>query len=780
MRCRILAVLIVLGGPPLLPGQGDRAATGPMAKETLSTLRSAATAASTGKAREENLSALDRLAKTPWRRVDGLPWVHVFPSGEKQGRFTAAWKVAEDDRAYTLLAADLVEVTLERGQVDRVEAADFRADLRSFPAFRERDPGDKQEWDFAYIPGLRDLRDRSDLGVLLLRLAHAAADRGFAEEADAILAELLGHTREGLGSLYDDIAWQVFRPAMFRFREGGPREGFLDTCKGLLASYPGSRYDDQLRSLIAPMEREASAPRPTYLDAKPADRAPEETICAGVFELRNLAAYQLFDPGYPLLFALPGREPSAADRLVEIGPAAIPYLIEALGDDTPTRTIAWQRSFYPIHFVLRRRDVALKCLERIAGCPFYWEGATFVHFHIDKPERQASVLADIRAWWGQCAGAPQARMVRAQLALMPGNITLRPHHRIAALNTLEMLEGPEGVVAELHRMLAEEPPSLNSPIRSALDRIDPQAPIREAFRRFREGTSRDGDYRYLYKYGDKAVYAEIARRFEATGKLDPGSWTVGDQVSWAGRLGKNWSIPIAAGLLKETEMTGARGVGRGPVQPFSVADMAIEEFQRLIGKDFGYDKAGDVRARLAAIAEARRWWDEEGREALKGRIAEDHPPVEDPGDLFLTDAEIDRRVAAIEGGDPDARRQTVASLGKGSSYKVQRALLDASGREADPETLLAMLGALERHPEPWHLPTLTRLLDRGRDIPVRVRAGQMIRRLMGGHGDRLETRDAALAVARRLAGDEATPTEVRRASVDILKAQDPSVGLPPR
>lgn len=95
--------------------------------------------------------------------------------------------------------------------------------------------------------------------------------------------------------------------------------------------------------------------------------------------------------------------------------------------------------------------------------------------------------------------------------------------------------------------------------------------------------------------------------------------------------------------------------------------MAIEEFQRLIGKDFGYDKAGDVRARLAAIAEARRWWDEEGREALKGRIAEDHPPVEDPGDLFLTDAEIDRRVAAIEGGDPDARRQTVASLGKGSS-----------------------------------------------------------------------------------------------------------------
>ena len=154
--------------------------------------------------------------------------------------------------------------------------------------------------------------------------------------------------------------------------------------------------------------------------------------------------------------------------------------------------------------------------------------------------------------------------------------------------------------------------------------------------------------------------------------------------------------------------------------------------------------------------------------------------MEDPGDLFLTDAEIDRRVAAIEGGDPDARRQTVASLGKGSSYKVQRALLDASGREADPETLLAMLGALERHPEPWHLPTLTRLLDRGRDIPVRVRAGQMIRRLMGGHGDRLETRDAALAVARRLAGDEATPTEVRRASVDILKAQDPSVGLPPR
>ncbi|MEJ7639423.1 MAG: HEAT repeat domain-containing protein [Singulisphaera sp.] len=234
-----------------------------------------------------------------------------------------------------------------------------------------------------------------------------------------------------------------------------------------------------------------------------------------------------------------------------------------------------------------------------------------------------------------------------------------------------------------------------------------------------------------------------------------------EQVHQASWYGKNWSIPIAAGILKKTEMTGSRSFGGDPNQPFSVADEAIEEFQRLTGKDFGYEKgaaSGDAWTRSPGASMVGG-----GRARVpQNRIAEDHPPVEDPGDLFLTDEEIDRRVAAIEGDDPVARWRTITSLGKVSSYKVQRALLNASGQEVDREVKLAILRALKEHPEPWHLPALTRLLEQAPDTPTRVVAGQMIRRLMGGNGTRLESREGALDAARRLVRDEGTPIEIRR------------------
>src|SRR5258708_22033434 len=101
--------------------------------------------------------------------------------------------------------------------------------------------------------------------------------------------------------------------------------------------------------------------------------------------------------------------------------------------------MAGRRSFYPIDFVRRRQDIALKCLERIVGCEFYEEGATFLHFHMDKPERRASALADVREWWSMSRGESQARMIRNQLAIQHKNITLSPNHRIGALEILAML-----------------------------------------------------------------------------------------------------------------------------------------------------------------------------------------------------------------------------------------------------------------------------------------------------------------------------------------------------
>ena len=101
--------------------------------------------------------------------------------------------------------------------------------------------------------------------------------------------------------------------------------------------------------------------------------------------------------------------------------------------------------------------------------------------------------------------------------------------------------------------------------------------------------------------------------------------------------------------------------GPTTTQSFSDADIAIEELQKLTGKDFGYKPELEEQARLAIIATARAWWEKDGKQQLATAIAKDHPPVEAVADLFLTDDEIAARVTAIGSPDVETRRQAIAN-----------------------------------------------------------------------------------------------------------------------
>jgi hypothetical protein len=571
-------------------------------------------------------------------------------------------------------------------------------------------------------------------------------------------------------------AWKELRPALFRFQEGGARKEFLTDCKKIRAAYPGSRYDNQLDSLISALEREAADPPPPFLAKPAAQRTPEETARYWMFQLREQAGKPLGDPGYPDLSDWSGETPTAFDRLVALGPPAIPHLLESLRDDTPTRTLAWQRSFYPVHFVLRRQDLALKALERIVGCPFYEEGATFMHFHMDTPARRQSVLDNVKQWWKKSQGASQAQMIRNQLALSGDNITLSKHHRVRALEVLAALEGPEAVITEMRQLLDSDTYGLNSPVREAMKRIDPQNPIRLVFKRFWDRQSRDGDYVLLLRYGDQAAYVEMTKRLEATGRVDPGSWNLGDQAASASKHGQNWSIPILAHLLAETKMTGSRfRQGFTQSQPFSTADIAMEEFQKQTGKDFGYRPEKSERERLDAIAKAREWWKKEGHAQLAAKIAEDHPPVMPSGDLFLSEDEITARVAAIDGPDATRRRQTIAALGDAYSYRVQRALLNAVLKEQDAAERIKILHVLKNRAWLWHVPVLAKIMETDKDTAVRVAAAGAIKTVVADKTTwiwwiRVETRESGLEAARRITADAKATPELRRAAADILRA----------
>jgi hypothetical protein len=763
-----MVLLLSLCFSSIVAAEEPAVAYAPMPKETSEILRSAVIAATKDRERDqkENLDALDKLARTKWPQVSKLQWVHLYPKEGKEGEHICAWKVSEDQEKITLIASDLTEVCVEKARIGKMEPADFKTDLSDLiQSLKERKSEEKHKWDFYGILDYRKYASLRESGPgLEVRLACAALEYRLKDEAKALIDEALRLNSSAISRLYNMLVWQILRPAMFRFQDGGSRKEFLATCKKLLADYPGSEYDKQLESLIKPLEREAATPQPDFLKKKPEERTQEENIRYWIYQLRDLAGQQYFDPGYPDLFSPTGGSPTAADQLVAFGMPAIPYLIEALDDDTPTRTIGWGRSWDTRYYVLHRQDVAVQCLEKIVGCLFYSSLSSTKHLHEEPLQQRKSIIENISQWWQTSKGSSQAQMIRNQFAR-------RGYDSSYELEVIAMLDGPEAVIKELHKCLGEEGCYFNSSIAEVLNRVDPHTLLRAAFTRFWGNKCLTGDYIYIYKYGDKKAYEEVARRFQATGKLD--TWFVNEQLIWAAKYGKNWAIPIVAKAL-EMEVEPSSG-GR--------ADVAAQKFQELTCKDFGYAPDKSQEERCAAVEKARKWWLKEGRESLADKIAEEHPPVIDPGDLFWSDEQIQKRVAAIESKEDSLRRKAVASLGLVCSYKIQRALLNALEIEKEPAEKVRILDVLGKRASLWHLPTLVRLIEHDTDTCVRLSAAKVINQAVGCKEThiwwyRLKTRDLALDAARRLAQDEKTPLEVRYAAAEILMAWGSFVDQP--
>jgi len=199
-------------------------------------------------------------------------------------------------------------------------------------------------------------------------------------------------------------------------------------------------------------------------------------------------------------------------------------------------------------------------------------------------------------------------------------------------------------------------------------------------------------------------------------------------------------------------MTGSRGTSDGGSQSFSSADVAIETFGKLTGRDFGYQRDASVDARLLAIGKARKWWKKSGRDELKGKIAADHPPVLKVGDLLDSEAESEKRAKALVGSDSATRARVLGELGTVYSWRVQTALVAALSKSGKADERIAILRVLERCRSHWMLPALVgKVEDAKEDLAVRLRAGGLICQVVGDKKSLwLETRDIAKAAARKI------------------------------
>ena len=177
-----------------------------------------------------------------------------------------------------------------------------------------------------------------------------------------------------------------------------PRKQLLTTFRDLKERFPHSRHQSAIQEtikLLEPMVREDEEHRTKPL----AELTEDEKVRELIFQLRDQNGAQEMQPGWSNIFARDDSKnpPSPAARLVKIGYAAVPQLIDALDDSRFTRSVGFHRGFYYSHYILRVGDCAQVILNRIADRSFYepesTTGTMFNDKKIEETKRQA------QAWW---------------------------------------------------------------------------------------------------------------------------------------------------------------------------------------------------------------------------------------------------------------------------------------------------------------------------------------------------------------------------------------------
>ena len=178
-----------------------------------------------------------------------------------------------------------------------------------------------------------------------------------AERNSGVVPRRTGTLRESMeGEIAHILTWR----ATLRFGDlSVSRKELLQEQEWLLERFPGSEHREQvrediriLRGMVGEDEEHARISRPAP------GMTQTELIADLVFQLRDQSGFQIDEPGNCDIFLDPRGPESPASRLVSLGYAAVPALIEALDDERFTRAVGCHRSFYFSHFVLRVGDCA--------------------------------------------------------------------------------------------------------------------------------------------------------------------------------------------------------------------------------------------------------------------------------------------------------------------------------------------------------------------------------------------------------------------------------------
>ena len=298
----------------------------------------------------------------------------------------------------------------EEGRVS-MERLDFAREMMTcLQSLRKSEKGPQDPWrrapELLTLKGDDGLGERSRAVVLAWQCARHGLDdlaRGFLREAPTLSSSAdrdklsLRHLLEG--ELAEVEMWRTVvafgDPAVTRAE-------LLRRFGAIIARFPASEYVKGTQK-FGPSARDYAwlLKQMVAEDGKhaaPSATATDETRVAElIFQLRDQNGQQLSQPGACDIFLDPREDASPARQLVKLGYAAVPQLIEAIGDHRFTRSVGYWRDFTYSHHVLRVGDCAETILAEIAGRSFYER--SYTNASMTKDDEAAATRKRVIAWW---------------------------------------------------------------------------------------------------------------------------------------------------------------------------------------------------------------------------------------------------------------------------------------------------------------------------------------------------------------------------------------------
>jgi hypothetical protein len=324
------------------------------------------------------------------------------------------WLVAEDDETITLLQDDLIPWIYDRRKRTTIPISSWGPAVWQFKSV--------VDGDFATICRLmsqpriereffRTLFDAGPSHRLLV--AHAAWKKGQTDVAAKILGvdpQFAVDKATHRKSVLDDLAWLHFVRGvnLLMFAD---RTEVLPHLRLVPRLSPESDFGTDVQDLISRIERliaDGEKGDVVEIDESGLDEAGKAKFF--ISQLRDVQYRQMGQPG--------GISPSIAydgnqeeenpptNKLARLGMPGIPALIEALGDDTPTRSIVFPRDFMHERHVLRVSDLAAAVLRALSAGYFKTSYQvitprrhTAVYFSQAAPDVRYGAIQSIQRWY---------------------------------------------------------------------------------------------------------------------------------------------------------------------------------------------------------------------------------------------------------------------------------------------------------------------------------------------------------------------------------------------